>query len=72
MWRVMVGCGGMRYAILLAHEYQIYEEMSMEKINSGKKLLAAIEEYIEDCRSKSETKKPIFANVAGFYKFSTP
>ena len=42
----------------------------MEKINSGKKLLAAIEEYIEDCRSKSETKKPIFANVAGFCRFS--
>ena len=41
----------------------------MERINSGKKLLAAIEEYIEDCRGK-ELKKPIFANVAGFCRFS--
>ena len=37
----------------------------MERISSGKKLLAAIEEYIEDCRGR-EQKKPIFANVAGF------
>ena len=42
----------------------------MMKISSGKKLLLAIEEYVEDCRVRSESKKTVFANVAGFCRFA--
>ncbi len=41
----------------------------MVKITSGRKLLSRIEEYIEECRA-ADSKKPIFANVAGFCRFA--
>lgn len=43
--------------------------MKSAGISSGKKLLTSINNYIEDCREKSDGKKPIFANVAGFCRY---
>lgn len=40
------------------------------KFTSGKRLLSAINSYIEDCRERSDPKKPIFANVAGFCRYA--
>lgn len=39
------------------------------KIKTGKALLLSIDKYVEECRSQ-ETKKPMFANVAGFCRFA--
>ena len=39
------------------------------KINSGKKLLANIKAYIDECKN-ADTKRPVFANVAGFCRFA--
>ena len=41
----------------------------MTKIKSGRKLLACIQNYVEECRA-ADTKKPVFANVAGFCRFA--
>ncbi len=41
----------------------------MPGINSGKNLIAKIKTYIDECKS-SDSKKPIFANVAGFCRFA--
>ncbi|MBQ8510561.1 MAG: hypothetical protein IJ493_11710 [Clostridia bacterium] len=37
----------------------------MVKFRSGRKLIEAIDAYVTECRSV-DTKKPIFANIAGF------
>lgn len=41
----------------------------MAPINSGKKLLSKIKSYIDECKA-ADSKKPIFANVAGFCRFA--
>lgn len=41
----------------------------MTKIRSGKKLLCLVGDYIASSRS-SDSKKPLFPNVAGFAKFA--
>ena len=41
----------------------------MAQITSGKKLLFKIKTYVDECRN-ADTKKPIFANVAGFCRFA--
>ena len=41
----------------------------MKRITSGRKLIASIRDYIEECRN-TESKKPVFANVAGFCRFA--
>ena len=41
----------------------------MTTIKSGKRLLEVIRSYVEECRS-ADTKKPVFANVAGFCRFA--
>lgn len=41
----------------------------MAQISSGKRLLAKIKAYIDECKN-ADTKKPIFANVAGFCRFA--
>ncbi len=41
----------------------------MPKITSGKKLLSQIKAYIEECKN-SDSKKPVFSNVAGFCRFA--
>ncbi len=38
-------------------------------IQTGRNLLRRIEAYVEECRS-ADTKKPVFANVAGFCRFA--
>lgn len=40
------------------------------KFTSGKRLLTAINDYIENCRADSDPKRPIFANVAGFCRYA--
>ena len=38
---------------------------------SGRKFIQAVGDYVNDCRERSEgSKKPIFANVAGFCRFA--
>ncbi len=29
-----------------------------------------LEEYLDDCRERSDTRKPVFANVAGFCRYA--
>ena len=41
----------------------------MAKITSGRRLIERIREYVEECRS-ADSKKPVFANVAGFCRFA--
>ncbi|MBE6612025.1 MAG: hypothetical protein E7632_06000 [Ruminococcaceae bacterium] len=41
----------------------------MTTIKSGRRLIAKIRDYIEECRN-ADTKKPVFANVAGFCRFA--
>ncbi len=41
----------------------------MPKISGGKKLLSMIRSYIDDCKA-ADSKKPVFANVAGFCRFA--
>jgi hypothetical protein len=41
----------------------------MIRLNSGRRLLTKLREYIDECRD-ADTKKPIFANVAGFCRFA--
>ncbi len=41
----------------------------MAQITSGKKLLSKIKTYVDECKD-ADTKKPIFANVAGFCRFA--
>lgn len=41
----------------------------MPKITSGKKLISMIRAYIDECRS-ADSKKPVFANVAGFCRYA--
>lgn len=41
----------------------------MAKIATGKKLILKIKEYIDECHN-ADSKKPIFANVAGFCRFA--
>ena len=42
---------------------------SMAKIATGKKLISKIKAYIDECKN-CDSKKPIFANVAGFCSFA--
>ena len=39
------------------------------RINSGKRLLAFVNEYVELCKAR-DSKKPWFANIAGFCAFA--
>ena len=41
----------------------------MAHIATGKKLIAKIISYVDECKN-SDAKKPIFANVAGFCRFA--
>ena len=41
----------------------------MAQISTGRKLLAKIKAYVDECKN-TDTKKPIFANVAGFCRFA--
>lgn len=41
----------------------------MIPLGSGKKLLNKIKAYIDECKN-SDSKKPVFANVAGFCRFA--
>jgi len=41
----------------------------MAKITSGKRLISMVDEYIALCVQK-ESKKPPFANIAGFARFA--
>ena len=41
----------------------------MAKITSGRRLIEGIRDYINECRA-TDSKKPVFANVAGFCRFA--
>lgn len=41
----------------------------MPKITGGKKLITLIKAYIDECKAV-DSKKPIFANVAGFCRYA--
>jgi len=41
----------------------------MIKLSSGRRLLSGLRAYIDECRG-ADSKKPVFANVAGFCRFA--